>query len=451
MSATIILKNVRAVLGTCLGLMATIGAHANTDPEQVEEADAWQEAESKTRVTASLETWLYASHTALQAGSLLNPGNRLAQTPENQWVSDTRFNIKLDRGDFQALLQPRQVMQWDRPGHETDASVRNNIRQNSSETLFTQAHLRWKHGQHAAVVGRELLSWGPATFRSPSNPLYFDSGRTSPLIATPGVDLTRYTYSLGDFRLNVARVFATDQLNPKVDLGQSTVLKIDHQGDGHLLSLSMVRSKDRGDYVGGFLQYAPDDAWLLYGEYGIARPTRAQPVPSALEVIQGGLTQVARLQQPPSSGGSSILGAAYTLHSGHIATMEWMRSQGGLTGSQQRRFFDEVEQIRQAPFNQQVNTTLGGGKLLRTPPLLGRDYLWMSLQSNPQETRQYWRAELSHSAQDRSRRLLLYAEKTFRSKVSAFVAITASDGGPRSDFGAFVKGSVTVGLKLFVF
>ena len=117
-----------------------------------------------------------------------------------------------------------------------------------------------------------------------------------------------------------------------------------------------------------------------------------------------------------------------------------------------RLFFDQIEQATLiSPVNQTVSDALVGATLLRTPSLLGRDYLWLSVQSNTQETRQLWRAEVAHSVQDKSRRLLLYGEKTLQSKISVFAALTASDGGPKSEFGAFVRGSVTFGLKVYLF
>jgi hypothetical protein len=447
----------RITLATLMSLPALLcsPAWANADAAAEDDATPWDESETETRFSAAMETWAYHNRLVLPGDSVLNPGNRLGRIPEKQWVSDTRLNIKVDRGDFQLVLQPRQVEQWDRPGSETDPSVRDSIRQHHSETSLTQANLKWKHGPHTAVIGREVLSWGPANFRSPSNPFYFDSGRTSPLAATPGLDLARYTCTLGNFRFNIARIHATDQLSPRVDLGQSTLFKIDHQGEAHLASVSLVRRKDVGDHVGAFFQYSPDDAWMFFGEYGTVRPVKAETPPLAVSIVQRVediLAQQGLFQRPPRSGGTSILGASYTLQSGHTLTGEWMRNQGGLNGRQQQRFFEQLDRIRLvAPLNQALSDALTGATLLRTPPLFGRDYLWMSAQSNTQETKQYWRAEVAHSIQDKSRRLLLYGEKTFQSKVAAFVAVTASEGGPKSEFGAFVKGSVTVGVKLFIF
>jgi hypothetical protein len=35
-----------------------------------------------------------------------------------------------------------------------------------------QGFVRYRQGEAVFTAGRELLSWGPANFRSPSNPFY---------------------------------------------------------------------------------------------------------------------------------------------------------------------------------------------------------------------------------------------------------------------------------------
>lgn len=436
-------------------LMLLSPAHATLPEPQDDDAEAWEETEAETVLSTSVETWLYSNHLVLPHNSVLNPGNRLGRIPEHQTISDTRFNIKLEHDEVLWVIQPRFVVQRDRPGQATDPAVASSVRRYNSDMLFTQANARWKHGAHTAVLGREIFSWGPANFRSPSNPFYFDSGRTSPLAATPGIDLIRYSYAFDQFRIHAARIYSTAELDPKIDLGQSVLLKLDHQGESHLLSVSMLKRKKFGNYFGGFFQYSPSEAWMIFGEYGSVRPLSPVPPPPAVGVFQqveDFLAQQGLRQRPPRSTGSSIIGASYTLKTGHTVTGEWMRNQGGLNRRQQQQFVDQIEQATLiSPVSQTVSDALVGATLLRTPSLLGRDYLWLSVQSNTQETRQLWRAEVAHSVQDKSRRLLLYGEKTLQSKISVFAALTASDGGPKSEFGAFVRGSVTFGLKVYLF
>lgn len=455
---------------------------AATEPD-ASAADAQSDAVDEgpeARFNAALETWLYSTRIWLTGNNVINPGNRLARIPGTQTLSDTRVNITAEYGPLNILLQPRIVAQKDDAGPQTDPQIRKQVSAFEKTTALTQANARLKLGDHTLVLGRELMTWGPGNFRSPSNPFYYDSGRTSPLAATPGIDVLRYTYNMGAARIHTAHIYATDQITPTIDMRDSNLLKVDYQGDNYLLSVNAVRRQGYADFLGGFAQYSPNEAWMLFGEYGTIKPATKPDLPrigQAIKRLEDGLSQFGLFQQPPKSGSSSVLGAAYTLESGHVISGEWLHNSGGLNREQQAAFFRQLELARtiptaltqlpppfnQAPFNQlpgvnqlsalgqTINDALVGITLTQTPPLLGRDYLWLSVQSNAQDTKQYWRAEWSQSLTDNSARALVYAEKTFKSKFCTFIALSATTGGAQSDFGAFTKGTLTVGVKLFVF
>jgi hypothetical protein len=404
-------------------LMAAMLQHhvaASTEPAP-DTASQEEQAESEgaeARFNASLETWLYSTRIWLTGHNVLNTGNRLARRPETQSLLDTRVNITAEYGPLNILIQPRIVAQKDDAGPQTDPQIRRQVSTFDKSAELTQANARLKLGDHTVVLGRELMTWGPGNFRSPSNPFYDDSGRTSPLAATPGIDVLRYTYNMGSTRVHAARVFATDQIRPSIDMRDSRLLKVDYQGENYLLSVNAVQRPGYADFFGGFAQFSPNDAWMLFGEFGTKKPV---------------------------SGKSSVVGAAYTLESGHVLTAEWMHNSGGLTRGEQAAFFRQIEQART------ISDALVGATLSQAPQLLGRDYLWLSVQSNPQDTKQYWRAEWSQSMTDNSGSAMLYAEKSLMSRLSAFMALSATTGGAKSDFGAFTKGTLTIGVKLFVF
>jgi hypothetical protein len=455
-------------------------AEALGHAEAVSGDDAPVEAEAEeppeTRFSASLETWLYATRILLTGNNLLNAGNRLAKIPGMQMASDTRMNITAERGPLSLLIQPRFLIERDDAGPQTDAAIRADVSAFRKSADLTQFNTKLKLGDHTLVLGRELSTWGPGNFRSPSNPFYYDSGRTSPLASTPGIDLIRYTYKLGDVRINLSKVFSTNQITPTIDMGNSRLLKLDYQGENYLLSVNAVQRPGYANFVGAFAQYSPDDAWMLFGEFGTAKPVSGNvDLPRIGQVIkraQDGLAQFGLFQQPAKAAASSTLGAAYTLESGHVVSAEWLHNAGGLNQAQQERYFRQIELARAvpnaltqvpAPFNQlpglnqlpaagrTISDGLVGVTLAQSPPLLGRDYLWFSVQSNAQDTKKYWRAEWSQSMADHSGRLLIYAEKSFKPKLSAFVAVSATTGGARSDFGSFVKGTLTLGFKVFAF
>ncbi len=462
------------LMAACLPHQAKAAEDATSDAPQAVESEATEDA-IESRFSAGMETWLYSTDIKQTGSNVLNAGNRLAKIPRLQSLWDSRLNITAEYGPLYVLVQPRFVIEKNTAGSETDPSVRSEVSGVNRSAELTQASVKLKLGDHTVAVGRELMTWGPGNFRSPSNPFYFDAGRTSPLAATPGIDVVRYTYNMRSTRIHVAQVFSTNQITPTIDMSNSQLLKIDYQGDNYLVSGNLVHRNHYADFLGGFAQYSPDDAWMFFGEIGTVRPLSASGLPRIGQVIkrtEDVLAQFGVFQQPPLATSSLVVGGSYTLEGGPVITAEWLHNYGGLTRDQQAQFFRQAELARTVPngatqlpppFNQlpgvgslqglgqTLSDGLVGVTLTQTPPLLGRDYLWLSMQSNPQNTKQYWRAEWSQSLTDRSGRALLYAEKSFTSKLSGFVALSLTKGGAQSDFGAFIKSTVTFGIKYFVF
>lgn len=390
------------------------------------------------RTTASLETWLYANRTDVRADSLLNPGNRVAALPSDSVVLDGRVNLRAEKGPLEFIVNPRLLEQT---SHTSGSSA------TQRSGRLTQALVRFKDADNALTVGRELFTWGPANLRSPSNPFYFDAGRNNPLAATPGVDLVRYTLGLGSFRLTSAYVFSTNQLQPAQDLGHTLLVKLDQQGSSHLISLIASQQKSGSPFVGGFAQFTPNDAWLLYGEFGSWR----QPV-NLLPNLPGGPGPFFTVQQPAPRSHTALLGANYTLESGQALIAEYLHNPGGYTGAQADAYF---QQAAAAGVSARSNPALGyaalGQALGLAPRLLRRDYLWLNWQSNPQESGMLWRVGWTQSMGDHSGQALVYLEKNFIPKLSGFVAITANKGDSRTEYGALLRGALTVGVKWFAF
>lgn len=408
-----------------------VGSAGAADQDNSAEDSAW-------RTTASLETWLYANRTDVRADSLLNPGNRVAAVPSDSALLDGRFNLRAENGPLEFIVNPRLLAR-------TSQTSGSSATQRSGR--LTQALVRFKDADNALTVGRELFTWGPANFRSPSNPFYFDAGRDNPLAAPPGIDLVRYTLGLGSFRLTSAYVFSTNQLQPAQDLGHTFLVKLDQQGSSHLLSLIASQQKSGPPFVGGFAQFTPNDAWLLYGEFGSWR----QPV-SLLPNAPGGPGPFFSVQQPAPRNNTALLGTNYTLESGQALIAEYLHNPGGYTGAQADAYFQQAAAAGvYALSNPAVGYAALGQALGLAPRLLGRDYLWLNWQSNPQESGMLWRVGWTQSLGDHSGQALVYLEKNFIPKLSGFVAITANKGDSRTEYGALLRGVLTVGVKWFVF
>ncbi|WP_374591122.1 hypothetical protein [Aquabacterium sp.] len=381
-------------------------------------------------MSTALESWGYTSQTRLRSDSPINPDNIVLRVPVEQAVAESRLGLRWSLDSTDAVFDFRAWAQRSWLGPETSGGVPDHT-QNHSQVNLTQGFVRIKRDADTVVAGRELLTWGPATFRSPSNPFYFDAGRTQPLAAISGVDLVRATHGAGPWRLTLGNVFATSEIAPPIHLPQTRFAKVDYQGEGHLISINVALRDHEPGFVGAFAQYVPSDEWLLYSEVGNS-------------------------SLPAPSGNTWLAGASYTLENGHVLTAEWLHNSGGLRPKQLEQLFDTAQRIEALARHNPLpgNVWLGAlpqSLLDQAPRLFGRNYLWLGWQSNPQDTRLIWRAELTSNITDGSGMAMLYVEKNLWTRLSAFVVLSQTGGGQRTEFGSTIDSRLTIGAKVFAF
>ena len=412
-----------------------LAAQTASKTEETGDAPEW-------RSSANFETWLYGQGTGIRADSLLNPDNHIARLPSQLLTLDARINGRVEYGNGDFVWNLRGV------GERRGVAVARASNDYSSDGSMRvgQAVLRYKQASNTMALGRELFSWGPGNFRSPSNPFYFDAGRTNPLAATPGVDLARVTFGHDKFRLTGAYVFSTSQITPAIDLGHTALLKLDHQGSEHLLSLIASHQRDGANFVGAFAQFKPDDAWMVYGEAGSSRQVQTLTPGSAA------VPPLFSLQLPGSRVFDMLLGATYTRENGQTLTAEWLHNNGGYSSDAIQAYFrqaglaGQLTQLAPAAGYAMLGQALGSA-----PRMLGRDYLWLSWQSNTQESKYFWRVSWTQNFTDHSGQLSLYGEKNVWPRVSVFASLSANRGGTSTEYGALFRNSLIAGVKLFVF
>ncbi|MDR0716855.1 MAG: hypothetical protein LBF50_05500 [Azoarcus sp.] len=391
---------------------------------------------------ASLEIWIYGAYQKHVSHSLLNPGNRIAELPSWRAATEARLDLRKDFGAFDVLLAPHLIEEAYTIQDDDNLAAEGRLR-------LAQGFVRRKSGSHTFVLGRERLTWGPANFRSPSNPWYFDSGRTDPLALTHGLDLARVTVGSGQYRTTVGYVAATREVPTAGPNRQSAFLKFDQQGSDHLASVVLMKPTEKGEakddafFIGAFAQYSPDDAWVIYGEFGNGRqPYRLRPTSDS----------AITLDSPGKRGSAGLIGASYSQESGKLIFLEYLHDQGGFSRSERRAWFDSAERAGGALPTAPITAARTLGQLLQfSPRLLGRNYLWLAWQSNPQIAESIWRAELTVNADDGSGAAMLYGEKSLGAKVSAFAVINKNFGSRRTEFGSLTDMHVLAGLKLFAF
>jgi hypothetical protein len=83
--------------------------------------------------------------------------------------------------------------------------------------------------------------------------------------------------------------------------------------------------------------------------------------------------------------------------------------------------------------------------------LLGRDYLSLLWQSNPQESERYWRLSTTVNVHDRSGQINAYYEKNLSPRFFVFVNGLRNVGPASSEFRSVIEYVLTVGVKAFIF
>lgn len=405
--------------------------------------DAAAEEEGGFRISGNAEVWAYATGLERAGNSVLNPDNRVARLPRLQWTGESRINLRLRAEGTEIVLRPRLLKQHASViGGDTD----------TGDAYLSQGFARIRLNDAWTLTGgRELFTWGPANFRSPSNPFYFDAGRSNPLREVSGVDLMRLTHTRGAVSLTLAREQSAGHLDSANTPERATLGKVDVRS-GDMLASALIATPVHGaPFVGGFAQATLDDAWMVYGEIGSGRRPRAL----AVNASPFGAPFSAPAPSPRRT--TALLGASYTRLNGQSVSLEWLRDGHGFTRQEETDYFaraaitaNQYLAAPNSPFAPSQLSGLGQG-IGQAPALLGRDYASLLWQSNPQESELYWRLMWTANLHDRSNQASLYAEKNLSPRFSAFIALTRNLGAAETDYGSLIRTSLTLGIKCFAF
>ena len=402
---------------------------------------AWAD-EGGVKVSGNMEVWGYGSALGRISDSPFNPNNRVADLPSVQWTAETRINLRLRHDDTELVLRPRLMQQH---------NVGNRGESDHGEAYLAQGFIRQRLGTAwTLTAGRELLTWGPGNFRSPSNPIYFDAGKTNPLRDVSGVDLARISVTEGAFSATVARVFSDGHLVDKPLPDPVTLAKFDLRGDNTQFSAIAATGINDAPFFGAFAQATLGDAWLVYGEIGSGRrrhDLQANPL--------AGWPFVSQSPSPRKT--TALLGASYTLENGQTLALEWLHDGHGYRRSESRAVFAKVDALADAYLAAPGGPMAGlqlraiGQSLGQAPALLGRDYLALQWQSNPQESESFWRLNWNANLTDRSHQFTAYYERNLSQRWSAFVVLGAQQGPRDSEAERLWDRRLSLGVKLFAF
>jgi hypothetical protein len=390
--------------------------------------------------------WDIALHTTastarLQTNSVLNPANAVAQLAESAYGGEVRINIKLESDatglpaglpigfpmGFPFRLTLRPILSTQHQDNGTTQSAAN-------DAYLSQWQLRTPLAETVSLsIGREVMNWGPAQFRSPSSPFYFDNGRANPSRELSGVDAAKLAWTPDANRaISLAYVQdSCDQAKASDPWRNTWLLKGELRGDDWTAGLALASASGRAPFLGAYAQWTLDEAWLLYGE--------ASSAPRANALVSPANPALPFSLQPESARhGIGLLGAARTFENGHSLSLEYLHNGHGYRQAEADAYFARAAGSIPAAAQSLVNA----------PPLLGRNYLNLVWQNNLLDNGDYWRLMWSRNLDDASNEWGAYFDHPINRHLNFYALGVLNSGGERSEFAALIERSLTIGLRL---
>ncbi|MFT3847105.1 MAG: hypothetical protein QM739_00050 [Propionivibrio sp.] len=280
-----------------LAASAALAASAFAQPADSSETNSWRSSWDGT-------LYGYASATRLQPDSVLNPDNQLARLADRSATTELRLNLKTENESLRLTARPILLAQTAHVPHDGAA--------NEDDAYLSQWQVRLRATETWNVaLGRDVLNWGPAQFRSPSSPYYFDNGRSDPMRELSGMDSVKVSWTPDrQGTLTLAYVAASGHDTPEDDPWQNSwLIKLDRRGDEWAYGLIAADAPDRSAFYGAFGQFTLSDAVMLYGEIGSSSvaPDLESPADPARPFA-------ARKNSPRET--AALIGASYTFEDG---------------------------------------------------------------------------------------------------------------------------------------
>ncbi|GHG93997.1 hypothetical protein [Comamonas sp. JC664] len=401
--------------------------------------------------SANLQVFALDTERGLQANSLLNPGNRIARLPRGQSELEARLDLKLGLDALELSVKPRARFEWFRFGSGKPETHLDAWLNQGTVTLYPAQSL-------TLSAGRDILTWGPSNFRSPSNPIYFENGRIIPLRELRGVDMAQATWSPTQ-ALSVSLMHQWGdgrggwQWDTDSGFKALSLLKVDYTADVYVASVNASKrwAHERPRF-GAFAQTTVSDALLVYAEAGLRQGTPAL-YPESQPTAVGG----AFLPRHATDGRrfySALVGGSYTLNSGHTVSLEYLANNEGYRWADGARYFDIAARASAlltapSPDAPLAGQTLGNA-LNNGLALLGRHYLFLQAQNNPADSGPIWQLRYSLNLVDGSGQVSAYGEWNVWERLALFAVGVLHHGSPRSEFHALQSRSILMGVKGYV-
>ncbi|MDR1968206.1 MAG: hypothetical protein LBQ32_05870 [Burkholderiaceae bacterium] len=386
----------------------------------------------------------YLTQQSVEIDGPYNPGNQLARIPKQlanfEWREDLRLNIgSCDAGtDFRLVGQ--RVLRADA---DTD-------RQWQHQAYARTGSIGCRFGDgFEARLGREVLQWGNATFRSPSNPFFIDTGKTDPIRELFGKDFLQFSWrSESGLKLSALHHFgnASRDNTAMGAFRPTTAVRIEQTDPTQNAGIIVSARRGDGMRVGSYLTRTLSDAWLAYADISLQRGSDGL-YPVADAQAPSGWRMAKRTSD--SLYATTLLGAAYTFESGWTLTGELLYDPRGYNAVE-RRQAQSAALAGSALFgteSQPSGAALLGS--LQQPQLMaiGQRYVFLQLLRSDWHNRADVAVRLSHNVDDGSSQLS-GSLTWFLNDSTQLLWLVAFNHGPNSaEFSRNVRWSNLLGLR----
>lgn len=395
------------------------------------------------------EVFVLGGSQSTQDRAPFNPDNRLLRLPSSNLSAETRMEVRGDDDLLGFKLRVRGVAGRDSCG----------CGGLSHDDLYaSQAYFRWKADATTTLtVGRQMLNWGSAIYRSPSNPFYFDAGRTQPLRELSGLDAVLLSTASKDWSWHLGHVFSSGHTGGRegedfsgsqtgsARYAGTTFARVESRHDALTMGAVAATQRHHSVFAGTYFSWEIDDAWRLWAEWGWGRRPWA---------LRSTITPAAFALAQPSPRASTLLtGASYALVNGQSVQLEYLYDGHGFSGQEGSSYFGTAALVATgltgAQYVQAAQTLANG--LRYAPSSLSRHYLSAAWQSSPQDTHLFWRAMWSLNLADHSHQPSIYLESGVSERTNLFASLVVNRGSNSSEFASLIRYSITVGLKYTLF
>lgn len=346
---------------------------------------------------------VYVTQQAAEARGPYNEGNRLARIPDQLADAEWREDWRLDAGPCDARLDLRLVA---RKLLRADDGI---DRSSKRDAYVRTGGVGCRFGEgFEARLGRDVLQWGNATFRSPSNPFFVDTGKTHPIRESIGKDLLQMGWrSASGLSVSAVHHFGDAQRDDTSPgpFRTTSALRIDQVDPTQSLgAIASVREDGRWR-LGGYLTRTVSDAWLLYGDASAQRGSDGL-YPLADAAAPAGWRFAPRASGERPLLGAALLGAAYTFESGWSLTGEVLVNTEGYDAGERDRAREAARAgntlLSSATALAPAGARLLGDALQPRLSVIGRRYVFLQLLRTEWKNRADVALRVAHNVDDGS-------------------------------------------------